>query len=217
MCLCVPVCASSIVKFHFHFGDLIYFGDSQNISSHSVLMPPLSVVFVLIILCMLFTSCHNLQFIVYLFSTIFPGGGGWEKKHTHTHREWVLSVNAWFTHTHTQHILSDLWQNIHSVDIFITLWTIKKEEESAAAVARDNLWPKLISSVTESRFVYVCAAAYVAIVHIFEMTVWQINDGNTIDADKRIHSRTHIGTVIHSNSAFHIHHTYSHIYRYDLS
>lgn len=29
----------------------------------------------------------------------------------------------------------------------------KKEEEEAA---RDNLWPKLISSVTESRFVYVC-------------------------------------------------------------
>lgn len=26
---CVCVCASSIVKFHFHLGDLIYFGDSQ--------------------------------------------------------------------------------------------------------------------------------------------------------------------------------------------
>lgn len=198
--VCVCVCVVNR-KIPFSFGWSNLFRWFTNIRLR-VLMP-LSVDFYFFHFCCCcwsFYVCYSHQATIYSLSFICfrPFRGEAENKS----REFCRLMPACLTHTHshtcTQHILSDLWQNIHSVDIFITLWTIKTEEEAAA---RDNLWPNLISSVTECCLVYVCL--YVSIA--FWLPLYICNISNSCVTNQwmvtrlmRIKGSTHTHTHMHS-------------------
>lgn len=150
------------IPFSFRWSNLFRWFTSRALYFRLIFIFFIFVVFFFVVVDHFMYVIHIMpQFTVYRLFVFDHSGGRLNRK------SFLRVLSVTHTHTCTQHILSDLWQNIHSVDIFIALWTIKSEE-AAAAAARDNLWPKLISSVTECR-ICLCVCQHSLLVDMVQM------------------------------------------------